>query len=149
MAGMLVQYQSAGNSIVHFGREHELLAVIAITDQIKATSVEAVKELKRQIVEICMLTGDGGVQHRLWHAKLGITRFMADALPDDKELFVRELRLQTKKVAMVGDGINDSQALTRADVSIAMGKGTDIAMDAMVTLMTSDLFVAPPKLYTL
>ena len=147
MAGMLVQYQSAGNSIVYFGREHELLAVIAITDQIKATSVEAVKELKRQGVEICMLTGDGERTASAVARKLGITRFMADALPDDKELFVRELQLQGKKVAMVGDGINDSQALARADVSIAMGKGTDIAMDvAMVTLMTSDLLLLPKAL---
>jgi Cu2+-exporting ATPase len=94
-----------------------------------------------------MLTGDGERTASAVARKLGITRFMADALPDDKELFVRELQLQGKKVAMVGDGINDSQALARADVSIAMGKGTDIAMDvAMVTLMTSDLLLLPKAL---
>ena len=77
-------------------------------------------------------------------SRLGIERFVADALPDDKAEFIRELQLQGKKVAMVGDGINDSQALALADVSIAMGKGTDIAMDvAMVTLMTSDLLLLP------
>lgn len=144
IAGMLTQYQSAGNSIVYFGRENELLAVIAITDQIKATSAEAIKELKRQDIEICMLTGDGERTASVVARRLGIDRFVADALPDDKELFVRELQLQGKTVAMVGDGINDSQALARADVSIAMGKGTDIAMDvAMVTLMTSDLLLLP------
>ncbi|WP_071146371.1 heavy metal translocating P-type ATPase [Bacteroides ihuae] len=147
MAGMLAQYQSAGNSIVYFGRENELLAVIPITDQIKSTSAEAIKELKRQDIEICMLTGDGERTASAVAKQLGIDRFVADALPDDKDLFVHELQLQGKTVAMVGDGINDSQALARADVSIAMGKGTDIAMDvAMVTLMTSDLLLLPKAL---
>lgn len=122
----------------------EVLAVIAIADQIKPTSAEAVKELKRQGIDICMLTGDGQRTALAVSGKLGIDRFVADALPDDKEEFVRELQMQGKTVAMVGDGINDSQALALADVSIAMGKGTDIAMDvAMVTLMTSDLLLLP------
>ena len=91
-----------------------------------------------------MLTGDGQRTALAVSSRLGIERFVADALPDDKAEFVRELQMQGKKVAMVGDGINDSQALALADVSIAMGKGTDIAMDvAMVTLMTSDLLLLP------
>ena len=144
MVSMLVQYESEGNGIVYFGCEDELLAIIAVSDQIKPTSAEAVKELKRQGIEICMLTGDGQRTALVVASKLGIDRFMADALPDDKENFIRELQMQGKKVAMVGDGINDSQALALADVSIAMGKGTDIAMDvAMVTLMTSDLLLLP------
>ena len=114
------------------------------TDAIKSTSSEAVKELRRQGIDICMLTGDGQRTALAVAGKLGIDRFIADALPDDKEDFIRELQLQGKTVAMVGDGINDSQALALADVSIAMGKGTDIAMDvAMVTLMTSDLLLLP------
>lgn len=149
IVGMLTQYQSAGNSIVYFGCENDLLAVVAITDQIKSTSVEAIKEIRRQDIEIYMLTGDGERTAAAVAKRLDITHFIADALPDDKELFVRELQLQGKTVAMVGDGINDSQALARADVSIAMGKGTDIAMDvAMVTLMTSDLLLLP-KAFTL
>lgn len=144
LAEMMVQYESDGNSIVYFGRGNGVLAIIAITDKIKPTSVEAVKELKRQGIDICMLTGDGQRTALAVAGKLGIDRFVADALPDDKEEFVRELQLQGKTVAMVGDGINDSQALALADVSIAMGKGTDIAMDvAMVTLMTSDLLLLP------
>lgn len=144
LAEMMVQYESDGNSIVYFGRGNEVLAIIAITDKIKPTSVEAVKELKRQGIDICMLTGDGQRTALAVAGKLGIDRFVADALPDDKEEFIRELQLQGKTVAMVGDGINDSQALALADVSIAMGKGTDIAMDvAMVTLMTSDLLLLP------
>ena len=130
LAEMMVQYESDGNSIVYFGRGTEVLAVVAIADQIKPTSAEAVKELKRQGIDICMLTGDGQRTALAVSGKLGIDRFVADALG--------------KTVAMVGDGINDSQALALADVSIAMGKGTDIAMDvAMVTLMTSDLLLLP------
>lgn len=144
MAEMLVRYESDGNGIIYFGRENELLAIIAVSDPIKATSAEAVKELKRQGIDICMLTGDGQRTALAVSSQLGIERFVADALPDDKAEFVRELQMQGKKVAMVGDGINDSQALALADVSIAMGKGTDIAMDvAMVTLMTSDLLLLP------
>lgn len=144
MAEMLVQYESDGNGIIYFGCANELLAIIAVSDQIKPTSAEAVKELKRQGIDICMLTGDGQRTALAVAGRLGIDRFVADALPDDKEDFIRELQMQGKVVAMVGDGINDSQALALADVSVAMGKGTDIAMDvAMVTLMTSDLLLLP------
>ena len=144
LSDMLVQYESDGNGIIYFGREHEVLAIIAVSDQIKPTSVEAVKELKRLGIELCMLTGDGHRTAQAVAKQLGIDRFVADALPDDKQDFVRELQMQGKVVAMVGDGINDSQALALADVSVAMGKGTDIAMDvAMVTLMTSDLLLLP------
>jgi Cu2+-exporting ATPase len=141
---MLAQYESDGCSIVYFGRKDELLAIVAIKDQIKATSAEAVRELRTQGIEVYMLTGDGERTASAVAGRLGNIQYIADALPDDKEEFVRQLQLQRKTVAMVGDGINDSQALACADVSIAMGKGTDIAMDvAMVTLMTSDLLLLP------
>lgn len=144
MTAMIIQYESEGNGIIYFGCENELLAVIAVSDRIKPTSAEAVKELKRQGVELYMLTGDSERTARSVSNLVGIDHFIADALPDDKENFIRELQMQGKRVAMVGDGINDSQALALADVSIAMGKGTDIAMDvAMVTLMTSDLLLLP------
>ncbi|ERI85495.1 copper-exporting ATPase [Bacteroides pyogenes F0041] len=144
MAEMLAIYEADGQGIVYFGRESELLAIIAVADPVKATSAQAIKELQRQGIEIYMLTGDGQRVGAAVASRLGIRHFIADALPDDKERFVRQLQQQGKKVAMVGDGINDSQALAVADVSIAMGKGTDIAMDvAMVTLMTSDLLLLP------
>ena len=144
MADMMVQYESEGNGIIYFGRENQILAIIAVSDPVKPTSAEAVKELRQHGIDICMLTGDGQRTALAVAGKLGIDRFVADALPDDKQEFIRELQLQGKTVAMVGDGINDSQALALADVSIAMGKGTDIAMDvAMVTLMTSDLLLLP------
>ena len=141
---MLAQYESDSCSIIYFGRKNELLAIVAIKDQIKATSVEAVRELRTQGIDVYMLTGDGERTASSVAARLGNIQYISDAMPDDKEEFVRQLQLQGKTVAMVGDGINDSQALACADVSIAMGKGTDIAMDvAMVTLMTSDLLLLP------
>lgn len=146
---MQVQYEAKAQSVTYFGCGNELLAVIAIADQLKLTSVEAIKELRREGIEICMLTGDGEKTAASVAARLGIRQYMADAMPDDKEKYVKQLQAQGKVVAMVGDGINDSQALARADVSIAMGKGTDIAMDvAMITLMTSDLLMLP-KAFTL
>lgn len=91
-----------------------------------------------------MLTGDGERTASAVATSLGILRFMADTMPEDKEDFIRELQLQGRTVAMVGDGVNDSRALACADVSIAMAQGTDTAMDvAMVTLMTSDLLLLP------
>lgn len=144
MASMLAHYESEGQGIIYFGCGSELIAVISVSDPIKATSTEAVKELKRLGIDVYMLTGDGRRTASAVASRLGIDHFIADALPDDKADFIRKQQLQKKKVAMVGDGINDSQALALADVSIAMGKGTDIAMDvAMVTLMTSDLLLLP------
>ena len=141
---MLAQYESDSCSIIYFGRKNELLAIVAIKDQIKATSVEAVRELRTQGIDVYMLTGDGERTASSVAVRLGNIQYISDAMPDDKEEFVRQLQLQGKTVAMVGDRINDSQALACADVSIAMGKGTDIAMDvAMVTLMTSDLLLLP------
>ncbi|KAA6325010.1 Copper-transporting ATPase PacS [termite gut metagenome] len=135
---------SEGNSIVYFGRESELFAIITITDSIKSTSAEAINQLKHQNIDIYMLTGDGERTASAVAKQLGIEHYIADALPDDKQAFIRKLQSQGKIVAMVGDGINDSQALASADVSIALGRGTDIAMDvAMVTLMTSDLLLLP------
>ncbi|MDR2860164.1 MAG: heavy metal translocating P-type ATPase [Mediterranea sp.] len=133
-----------GNGIVYFGKENKLLAVITVADRIKPTSTEAVNQLKHQGIDVYMLTGDGERTAAVVAGRLGIEHYVADALPDDKQAFVRKLQSQGKVVAMVGEGINDSQALASADVSIALGKGTDIAMDvAMVTLMTSDLLLLP------
>ena len=137
------QWQEDGQSVVFYGQETRLLAVLAISDRIKPTSAEAVKELKKQGIEVHLLTGDGVRTAERVAATLDIGYYKAEVMPNDKEEYIISLQ-QQGKVAMVGDGINDSQALARADVSIAMGKGTDIAMDvAMVTLITSDLLLLP------
>ena len=138
------QWQEDGQSVVFYGQDTRLLAVLAISDRIKPTSAEAVKELKKQGIEVHLLTGDGVRTAERVAVTLDIGYYKAEVMPNDKEEYIISLQQQGKKVAMVGDGINDSQALARADVSIAMGKGTDIAMDvAMVTLITSDLLLLP------
>lgn len=134
------RWEEAGNSVIYYGEDSVLLAVLAITDRIKKTSLIAVDNLKKQGIEVHLLTGDTQKSAEMVATVLGIENYKAGVLPNDKEEYIKELQRSGKKVAMVGDGINDSQALARADVSIAMGKGTDIAMDvAMVTLITSDL----------
>lgn len=141
------EFQHAGKSVVFFGREGELFALIAISDPIKPTSAKAVKILRDRGIFVCMITGDGHITAQAVAGELGIEQFFSDAMPIDKETYVKELQNAGKIVAMVGDGINDSQALACADVSIAMGKGTDIAMDvAMVTLINSDLLLLPKAL---
>lgn len=142
---MLVRYESAGNSIVYFGRGNELLAIIAIKDRIRSTSAQAIQKLRAQGIDFCMLTGDSERTASAIAGSLGILRFMADAMPDDKEDFIRELQLQGKTVAMVGDGGNGSQALACANVSIAMAKEADDtpADTAMVTLTNPDLLLLP------
>lgn len=141
---MLVQYEEKGNGIVYFGRGKELLAIIAVADQIKPTSYGAIRELRRMGLSVVMLTGDSDRAAKAVAKRLDIHSYKAEVFPNEKEEFIRHLQSTGKKVAMVGDGVNDSQALACADVSIAMGKGTDVAMNvAMITLMTSDLLVLP------
>lgn len=136
----IATWQSEGKSIVFYGNHEGIIAIIAIADKIKESSHEAVARLQRLGIEVYMLTGDDLATASTVAGTVGISHFKANALPQDKEDFVLTLQSEGKTVAMVGDGINDSQALARADVSIAMGQGTDIAMQvAMVTLMNSDL----------
>lgn len=126
MAGMVVHYESGGNEMVYFGREHELLAIVAISDPIRFTSFDAVKELRDMGLEVCMLTGDGERTAHSVASRLGIDYFIADALSEEKAEFVSELQRKGKKVAVVGDGVNDRQALALADVSIAMGMSPEV-----------------------
>lgn len=138
------RWHREGKSVVYYGRNADLLAVLAIADRLKPTSKAAVDALREKGIEVHLLTGDGNRTAETMASFLGIAAFKAEVLPSDKEAYIVKLQAEGHKVAMVGDGINDSQALARADVSIAMGKGTDIAMDvAMVTLITSDLMLLP------
>lgn len=132
---------------VYVTENEELIAAIQIADPIKAGSQQAIAEAKAAGIEIHLLTGDH-VETAQWVAKqVGITHVKAGTLPEQKAAYIQALQAQGKKVAMVGDGINDSEALSLADLSIAMGRGTDIAMDAAgVTLVRSDLRQIPTLL---
>jgi Cu2+-exporting ATPase len=141
------QLQKQANTVIYFADQHQVLAIIAIADKIKTTSAKAIKQLQHMGIEVYMLTGDNEQTAAAIAAETGITHYSAGMLPAGKADFVKELQRQQKVVAMVGDGINDSQALAQADVSIAMGKGSDIAMDvAKMTLITSDLQSIPKAL---
>ena len=109
-------------------------------ERLKPHAREAMEQLLQQGIEVYMMSGDNDENVRRWAAEAGISHWQSQVMPQDKENLVRRLQAEGKQVAMVGDGINDSQALASADVSIAMGRGTDVAMDvAQVTLMGSDL----------
>jgi len=141
------QKRSEAKTVIFFGNTKGVIAVIAIADKIKASSREAVAQLKDLGIEVYMFTGDNQQTATAIAKEVGIANFKAEALPQDKYDFVKGLQQNGKVVAMVGDGINDSQALAQADVSIAMGQGSDIAMDvAKMTLMTSDLSRIPAAL---
>nr|MCU0368198.1 copper-translocating P-type ATPase [Cyclobacteriaceae bacterium] len=139
--------QEEAKTVVYFANSKNILAVIAIADKIKATSGAAIESLQKKGIEVYMLTGDNEHTARAVANQIGLNHYKAEVLPSDKADFVKELQAEGKVVAMVGDGINDAHALAQADVSIAMGKGTDIAMDvAKMTLITSDLNSIPKAL---
>ncbi|MCK9638864.1 MAG: heavy metal translocating P-type ATPase [Prolixibacteraceae bacterium] len=138
------EWEDEAKTVVYFAVGTELAAIVAISDKIKATSATAIALLQQQGIEVYMLTGDNLQTAGAVAGKVGLKNFRAEMMPSDKYDFVKELQQQGKVVAMVGDGINDSQALAQADVSIAMGKGSDIAMDvAKMTIVSSDLQLIP------
>jgi P-type Cu2+ transporter len=141
------QWQQQANTVIYFAEEHQVLAIIAIADKMKASSPVAIRQLQNMGIEVYMLTGDNEQTAAAVAKEAGLTHYIASMLPAGKAEFVKKLQQQNKVVAMVGDGINDSHALAQADVSIAMGKGSDIAMDvAKMTLITSDLQSIPKAL---
>ncbi|MBK1440409.1 heavy metal translocating P-type ATPase [Parapedobacter sp. ISTM3] len=128
------------HTVIYFADNTMLLAAIAIADSIKTTSSEAVRSLQAADIDVYMLTGDNERTAQAVARQIGIANYRANVLPAEKADFVKELQNQGKVVGMVGDGINDSNALAQADVSIAMGKGSDIAMDvAKMTIISNDL----------
>ncbi len=138
------EWMAAGRTLVWFFDEEQVLALVALSDELKASSREAVDELRRMGIEVCLLTGDNEASAREAARKAGIDRVVAGVFPCEKAEYIDSFRREGRCVAMVGDGINDSAALARADLSIAMGQGSDIAMDtAMVTLLASDLKKIP------
>ena len=132
-----------GKTPLYFADQTRLLGLIAVADTIKPTSAQAIETFKQMGLEVVMITGDNERTAKAIQRQLGIDTVIADVLPQDKEAHVRALQAEGKKVAMVGDGINDAPALARADVGIAIGAGTDIAIEsADIVLMKSDLMDA-------
>lgn len=143
----ILKWQEKSKTVILFAENSQLIGIIAIADKIKTSSPNAVKHLLDKGIEVYMLTGDNKQTASAIASQVGITQFKAEVMPSDKAAFIQVLQRQGKVVAMVGDGINDSHALAQADVSIAMGKGSDIAMDvAKMTLITSDLNSIPRAL---
>ena len=134
--------ENQGKTVMTLSSDDENLGLIAVADVLKKESIEAIKKLSEKNIEIWMITGDNKKTAEAIGRQVGIKNIMSDVLPDQKSQKVRELQKQGKKVAMVGDGINDAPALTQADIGIAMGEGTDIAMEsANITLMRGDLML--------
>ncbi len=141
-AGLAEQFAAEGKTPLFFAKNGELVGTIAVADEVKETSAEAIAALRKLGVDVRMLTGDNRVTAEAIARRVGLNskQVIADVLPADKERHVRELQDAGSKVAMVGDGINDSPALARADVGLAIGTGADIAKEgADVVLMRSDL----------
>lgn len=132
--------EAEAQTVVWLADEHEALAMAAIADRVKPTSIQAIRRLQRQGIDIHLLTGDNEATARAIAAQTGIRHYQACVLPQEKAAYIGHLQQEGKTVAMVGDGINDSAALAQADLSIAMGTGSDIAMDvAGITLLKGDL----------
>lgn len=137
-------WEAEAKTVIGFANATSVLALLAISDAVKPTSVAAICELEEMGIAVYMLTGDTEKAAQAMAEQTGITHYKGGVLPQQKADFIKELQAQGKKVAMVGDGINDSTALAQAEVSIAMGKGSAIAMEvANMTLMTSDLHKIP------
>jgi Cu2+-exporting ATPase len=134
-------------TLIWLCNESRVLAVLGIEDELKQNAKEVVESLRKMNVAVYLLTGDQHAPAKAVADQVGITQFQAECLPADKSNFIKALQQQGQVVAMVGDGVNDAEALAQADVSIAMGMGSDIALDvAKITLMNSDLTKIPQAL---
>ena len=139
-----VTFTHDAQTVIWFADEKQVLGIAAISDRIKETSREAISLLQQQGIDVVMLTGNNPSTAQAIARQAGINHYQAEVLPQQKAAYIKSLQQKGKCVAMVGDGINDSAALAQADLSIAMGKGSDIAMDvAKITLISSDLTKIP------
>jgi Cu2+-exporting ATPase len=141
------EWDAQSRTAVWFANETNAMALLAIADEIKETSTSAVRQLQSVGITVYMLTGDNEATAKSIAARSGISHYMAAVLPQQKAEFVKQLQAEGKVVAMAGDGINDTAALAQADLSIAMGTGSDIAIDvAEMTIISSDLNKIPEAL---
>lgn len=132
------EFLNKGNTVLYVANRDELLGIIAVADTIKETSQQAIKELQKQNIDVVMLTGDNKIVANTIANELGIKNVVAEVLPADKEKEISKLQSNGKKVAFVGDGINDSPALVKSDVGIAIGSGTDIAIESADVVLMKD-----------
>lgn len=141
-------FAQKGQTVIYMANHIQVLAIAAITDRIKESSREAISKLNEMGIEVYMLTGDNAATAAHIAADAGIKHYKADVSPAEKAEFISKMQQKGHHVAMAGDGINDSAALARADLSIAMGKGSDIAMDvAQMTIISSDLTKIPDAIH--
>lgn len=137
-----------GKTPMFIAADNGIMGVIAVADVVKESSVKAVKKLQSMGIEVIMITGDNRNTAGAIARQVGISRVLAEVLPQDKANVVKKLQSEGKKVAMVGDGINDAPALVQADIGIAIGSGTDVAMEsADIVLMRSDLMDVPTAVH--
>ena len=142
-----IEAAEKAQTLIWLCNESQLLAVLGIEDELKQNAKEVVESLRKMNVDVYLLTGDQYAPAKAVADQVGISQFQAECLPADKSNFIKALQEQGKVVAMVGDGVNDAEALAQADVSIAMGMGSDIALDvAKITLVNSDLAKIPQAL---
>jgi Cu2+-exporting ATPase len=138
------RWEADASTVIGFADSKDVLAIMSVSDRIRPTSSVTVEQLGKMGIEVYLVTGDNTRTAEAVAKKAGIQNYKAEMMPSEKADFISALQKQGKTVGMVGDGINDSQALATADVSIAMGKGSDIAIDAAkMTIISNDLSVIP------
>jgi len=136
----IIDEQKLGKTVSYISVGQKVVGYVSITDAIKETSKQAIAALQKQGIEVIMMTGDNENTAKAVSAELNLSSFKADCLPEDKLRVIEDLQKQGKIVAMAGDGINDAPALAQADIGIAMGTGTDVAIESSeVTLVKGDL----------
>src|SRR5690625_3649914 len=144
MKDYLITLKMEGKTAMIMAIDEKYSGIIAVADTVKETASEAIKQLKEDGLEVFMLTGDNERTAQAIAKQVGIDRVIAQVLPEEKADKVKELQLQGKKVAMVGDGVNDAPALVTADIGIAIGTGTEVAIEAAdVTILGGELLLIP------
>lgn len=136
-----IEFSNQGKTVIYISNREELIGLVTISDSIKKDSKKAIEELKKLGLEVIMLTGDNKKVAEHIGEELGITKVISEVLPQDKDKEIQKLQKQGKRIAMVGDGINDSPALVRADVGIAIGAGTDIAIESADIVLVKNSLV--------